>query len=358
MNGTDRFTIGQKKVGTGQPVYFIADIASSHDGELSRAVDLIYLAAEAGADCAKFQHFLAKDIVSDVGFVALGQQGSHQAAWKQSVFEVFEKYQTPRNWTTELVAACKKAGVDYMTTPYDAEALALMDPFVGAYKIGSGDIACTDFLADVARRKKPVFLATGAATITDVKRSVSAILAHTNQICLMQCNTNYTGELNNFNYINLKVLQTYAKLFPEMILGLSDHTPGHATTLGAVALGAKAVEKHFTDDNTRDGPDHGFSMNPASWREMVERTRELERALGDGIKRVEGNEQQAAIVQRRALRLTTDLPAGHLLCAADIEALRPKPVGAIEPWQQSQMIGRTLPRAFKKGEALMDKDFP
>ena len=103
----------------------------------------------------------------------------------------------------------------------------------------------------------------------------------------MQCNTNYTASLDNFKYIQLNVLKAYRLHYPELILGLSDHTPGHTTVLGAVAFGARMIEKHFTDDTTRDGPDHAFSMNPHTWREMVCRTRELEYALGNGIKRVE-----------------------------------------------------------------------
>ncbi len=340
-----------------KPVYFIADIASSHDGELARAVDLIHLAAEAGADCAKFQHFLAKDIVSDAGFAALGRQSAHQANWEQSVYEVFERYQTPRDWTDTLVKACADAGVDYMTTPYDLAALALMDPFVPAYKIGSGDISWPHFIGQVAARGKPVFLATGASDMDDVRRAVDAVLAHTGQICLMQCNTNYTGDLENFDYVNLNVLRTFAGEYPGMVLGLSDHTPGHAAVLGAVALGARAVEKHFTDDNNRVGPDHGFSMNPASWAQMVARTRELERALGDGQKRIEKNEREASIVQRRCLRVKTDLPKGHVLRADDLQALRPCPKNAVEPYHAKRVIGRALGVAKTSGAALEWDDF-
>ena len=105
-------------------------------------------------------------------------------------------------------------------------------------------------------------------------------------MALLQCNTNYTASLENFKYINLKVLEQYKNKFPNLILGLSDHTPGHATVLGSVALGGRIVEKHFTDDNNRDGPDHLFSMNPETWKEMVDRTRELEESLGKKIRKL------------------------------------------------------------------------
>ena len=356
MKWTSSLTIGSREVGLDQPTYFIADIASSHDGDIERAKALIWLSKEAGADCAKFQHFLAKDIVSDAGFKALGGQMAHQSGWKQSVYEVFEQYQTPRDWTETLVAECAKAGVDYMTTPYDLAAVKLMDPHLKAFKIGSGDIAWLELIKAAADRGKPVFISTGAADMDDAIRAVEAALEVNPAVCVMQCNTNYTGSLENFGFVNLNVLRAYALKWPGMVLGFSDHTPGHSAVLGAVTLGARAVEKHFTDDNSRDGPDHPFSMNPKTWREMVDSTRELELALGDGVKRVEMNEVDSAIVQRRALRLTSDLPFGHFLNASDVEVLRPKPDGALEPCDIDLALGKVLTRAKKRGEALFWND--
>lgn len=348
--------VGTREIALDQPTYFIADLASSHDGEIARAKDLIWQAKEAGADCAKFQHFLAKDIVSDAGFKALGGQVAHQASWKKSVYDVFAQYETPRDWTPVLAEEAAKAGIDFMSTPYDLAAIDLLDPYMKAFKIGSGDIGWTQFIQAVAGRDKPIFIATGAADMADTERAVEATLQITRKICLMQCNTNYTGSLENFGYVNLNVLKSFAVKYPGMVLGLSDHTPGHAVVLGAVTLGARAVEKHFTDDNSREGPDHAFSMNPVSWRDMVDRTRELELALGDGVKRVEGNEAQSRIVQRRALRLKRDLPTGHVLTADDMEALRPCPTGAVEPWASSQIVGKSLAKPLASGAAVLWSD--
>jgi sialic acid synthase SpsE len=348
------FFVKQRKVARGEPTYFIADIASSHDGDLQRAHDLIWRAAEAGADCAKFQHFLAKDIVSDQGFRALGGQQAHQAGWSKSVYDVFEACETPRDWTAALVETCAKAGIDYMTTPYDSAAIAMMRPFVSAWKIGSGDMTWPAFISEVAAEGLPLFLATGASDLEETKVAVEAALRVNPSLCLMQCNTNYTGSLENFRAVNLNVLRAFADLWPDMPLGLSDHTPGHAAVLGAVALGACAVEKHFTDDNTREGPDHAFSMNPVTWRDMVDRTRELEMALGDGIKRVEENEFSSRVVQRRALRLTRDLPAGHVVAQSDVEALRPCPVDALTPADIDKVLGHALAGPMAKGAYLSE----
>lgn len=348
--------IGSREVSIAAPTYFIADIAANHDGELSRAKDLIHRAREAGADAVKFQHFKAEKIVSDRGFRELGAQQGHQASWKQSVFEIYRRYECNRDWTLELAETARQAGIDFMTTPYDQEAVELLDPYVPAYKIGSGDITWTDFLAQIAARDKPVILATGAASMSDVERAVDAVLARSRRLALLQCNTNYTGSLENYRHVNLRVLSSYALHYPGMVLGLSDHTPGHAAVLGAIALGARIVEKHFTDDTTRVGPDHAFSMTAATWREMVDRGRELEAALGDGVKRIEANERETVVLQRRCLRLARNLASGSILAVDDLEALRPAATGAVEPYRQAEAIGLRLVKAKQAGDALYPSD--
>ena len=145
-------------------------------------------------------------------------------------------------------------------------------------------------------------------------------------------------------------------MYPSLVLGLSDHTPGHSTVLGAVALGARMIEKHLTDDNDRDGPDHKFSMNGDTWRDMVDRTRELENALGDGIKRVEDNEKETVILQRRAVYCGKNLTAGHIITNDDLVVLRPCPEDGILPVYRSQIIGKCLIRDVREGERLEWKD--
>jgi len=352
LNSPDPIRIAGRVLALDAPTYFIADIAANHDGDLERAKALIWAAKEAGAECAKFQHFKAEKIVSDRGFKALGAQLGHQAKWDKPVFDVYRAYELNREWNEELAATAREAGIHFMTTPYDEDAVASVDALVPAWKIGSGDITWVEFIRQVAGTGKPLLLATGASTLSDVDRAVRATLAVNRQLVLMQCNTNYTGSLENFRHINLNVLKTYATRYPRVLLGLSDHSPGHATVLGAVTLGARAVEKHFTDDNARVGPDHGFAMNPATWREMVDRTRELEAALGDGIKRVEANEVQTAVLQQRCLRARRDLAPGTVLTMDDLEPLRPAPAGAARPYELSALLGRRLREARPFGEAL------
>lgn len=343
-------------IGEHHPTYFIADIAANHDGDLERAKDLIFKAAEAGADAAKFQHFQAKTIVSDTGFKNLGGQQSHQAKWKKSVFEVYQDASVPLMWTQALQETCTKAGITFFTSPYDKALVDHIDPYVPAFKIGSGDITWLEIIEHIASKQKPYIIASGASSMDEVDRAVQAALKINSQLALLQCNTNYTASLENFKYIQLNVLKCYRAMYPQMVLGLSDHTLGHTTVLGAVALGARMIEKHFTDDTSRDGPDHGFSMSPKAWRDMVDATRELENAMGNGIKRVEENEKQTAVLQRRSVRVTADLAAGTCLMPEHLTVLRPCPQGAISAADLSLVAGKVLQREVRQGEHLQWKD--
>jgi sialic acid synthase SpsE len=347
-----KLNIGKRWIGDEEPTYFVADISANHDGNLERAKLLIHLAAEAGADAAKFQSFRAPKIVSDYGFKMLGEKISHQAKWGKSVYQVYQEATLPWEWTEILKAECDKFKIDFFSTPYDFEAVEMLDPFVSIFKIGSGDINWPEMLIKIASSNKPILLACGASEIGDVQNAVKIIESVNPQLGLMQCNTNYTASAENFKYINLNVLKTFKLMFPELVLGLSDHTLGHTTVLGAVALGARVIEKHFTDDNTRQGPDHPFSMTPIMWREMVNRTRELEYALGSSIKQVEENEKQTVIVQRRCVRAAHDLKAGTILTREMVDLLRPAPVDSIFPYDIEKVISKKLTCKVYAGDYL------
>ena len=344
--------IEEKMIGAGHPTYFISDIAANHDGDLERAKDLIYLCAEAGADAAKFQHFTASTIVSNQGFRSLDGQKSHQSKWKKSVFDVYQDASINQDWTFALKETCDKAGITFLTSPYSYELVDKVDNFLSAYKIGSGDITWLGIVDYIASKNKPVLLATGASTLDEVDIAMSTLLNRTDDIVLMQCNTNYTASLENFKYINLNVLKEYSRRYPNVILGLSDHTPGHATVLGAVALGARVIEKHFTNDTTREGPDHKFSMNFNTWKDMVDRTRELENALGLGAKKVEDNEKETVVLQRRAIRAKRFLTAGDMIHKDDLEFLRPCPKDALPPYELDRVLSKELVEDVKAGDYI------
>jgi sialic acid synthase SpsE len=181
---------------------------------------------------------------------------------------------------------------------------------------------------------------------------VHAILSLTPELVLMQCNTNYTASPENYDHIHLNVLKTYAVMFPQVVLGLSDHTHGNATVLGAVALGARVIERHFTDDNGRDGPDHKFALDPSDWAHMVQETRQLERALGSADKFIAGNEQETKVVQRRCLRAARDIGAGEMLTREMIDVLRPATPGAIKPNELQAVLGTRALKTITSGAEL------
>lgn len=347
------FKIGKLTIGQKGPLCFIADIAANHDGDLNRAYKLIELAKESGAHVAKFQNFQAAKIVSKEGFSSLGGKFSHQASWKKSVYETYEDASVPADWTAKLKEKCEEVGIEYLTSPYDFESIDQVNPYVDAYKIGSGDITWLEIIDYLAKKKKPLLLATGASSLEDVERAMSLIQPQTRDIVLMQCNTNYTASLENFKFINLNVLKKYHELYPDVVLGLSDHTHGHASVLGAIALGARVFEKHFTDDNLREGPDHKFAMNPATWREMVDRSNELFAALGSGEKIVEENEQESVKLQRRAIRAAKDLVSGQTVNASDLDFLRPIPEDGLAPYMVEKVLNKKLKTNIKKGDCVL-----
>jgi N-acetylneuraminate synthase len=345
-------TIGNRTIGLNHPTYFIADIAANHDGDLERAKLLIRLAKEAGADAAKFQNFDAPRIVSDYGFAHMNSQVSHQASWRKSVVEVYRAASIPFEWTMTLMEECQEAGIDYFSSPYDFNAIDFLDSYVPVYKAGSGEIDWIEALERMAGKGKPFFIATGASTIGEVQKAVHAILKINRQLVLMQCNTNYTASPNNYDHLHINVLKTYATMFPDVILGLSDHTHAVAPVLGAVTLGARVIERHFTDSNDREGPDHKFALDPAKWARMVDETRLLERALGSSDKFIADNEKDTSVVQRRCLRASRDIQAGEVFTRDMIDVLRPATVGAIKPDQIETVLGTKALHDFKYGQEL------
>jgi sialic acid synthase SpsE len=345
-----------RKVGQQHPTYFIADIAANHDGDLKRAIELIRLAKQAGADAAKFQNFRAPKIVSDYGFKSLGEQLSHQAKWKKSVFEVYEDASIPFEWTPTLKEACDEFDIHYLSSPYDYEAIDMLDPYVPAYKTGSSLISWPQAVVRMAQYGKPIMIATGDSDMADVERVMDMVLPVNKQIVLMQCNTNYTANEGNYDHLHLNVLETYARKWPDVILGLSDHTQSPAPVVGAVALGARVIERHFTDGNDREGPDHKFALNPENWARMVQEVRILERALGSSEKFVAENEKDTYIVQRHCLRPARDVKAGETFTEDMLEVLRPATPGALMAWDIPQVLGKKAAADLPYGKDLRWSD--
>ena len=348
--------INGRLIGENYQTYFIADIAANHDGDLERAKLLIDLAKESGADAVKFQHHDCQKYVSDQGFKSLGSKQSHQASWKKSIYQIYKDAEVPLTWTKVLYDYCRLVGIDFFSTPYDLDMVDHLDPYVPAYKIGSGDINWFAMLDKIASKGKPVIFSTGAATIGEVQDAVEILSAKNKDLVILQCNTNYTGLEGNFDHIHLNVLKTYQRMYPDLVTGLSDHTPGDVTVLGAVALGARVVEKHFTDDTTRDGPDHPFSMDPTTWRVMANRVRILERSLGSTQKFVQDNESETIILQRRAIRLADSVATGETINIENLRFQRPCLEDALSINDVEKILGKKSRRFLLAGEHIKISD--
>ncbi|OGZ62608.1 MAG: flagellar biosynthesis protein FlgA [Candidatus Staskawiczbacteria bacterium RIFCSPHIGHO2_02_FULL_34_10] len=339
--------IGARLVGEGQPVFFIADIGANFDNDINKAKELALAAKEAGVDCVKIQSFLSEKIVSGPSFAKMQLKGVH-GTWGKPIDQVFKEAEFPRAWHKELMEYCKSIGIIFSSAPYDFEAVDLLDSLgVDFFKIGSGDIAWLEILEYIAKKGKPVILATGDSTLAEVDEAVRTIeKTGNNQLVLLQCITNYPSKIES---ANINVLKNYQTAF-NVITGYSDHSPGDIVVLGSVALGGKVIEKHLTLSKQGDGPDHPHSMEPEEFKQLIQKTRLLEKALGDTKKEVVGEEQETVIVQRRSLHVKRDIKKGEIISLEDIIELRPA-VGIL-PKHKNIVAGRKAKSDMLKYEAI------
>jgi N-acetylneuraminate synthase len=232
----------------------------------------------------------------------------------------------------------------------------MLDPYVPAYKAGSGLISWPQAIVHMAQFGKPILIATGDSEMSDVERVMDLVMPVNKQIVLMQCNTNYTASESNYDHLHISVLKTFAQKWPNVILGLSDHTQSAAPVVGSVALGARVIERHFTDSNDREGPDHKFALNPENWAHMVNEVRILERALGSTEKHVAENEKDTYIVQRHCLRVSRNVKAGETFSEDMLEVLRPATPGALMAWDIPQVLGKKAVTDLPYGKDLRWSD--
>ncbi len=344
--------LGSKTIAVHLPSYFIAEIGANFDGNIEKAKRLALAAKEAGADAAKFQSFLASKIVSDKGFSQMRLQGVH-STWGRPVKEVFQDAEFPRAWHKELYEYCNKIGIAFSSSPYDREAVDLLDDLgVDFIKIGSGDITWHEQLEYIAKKMKPLILATGASTLAEIDEALRIIRGAGNtNVILLQCITNYPSKIES---ANINVLKSYQTAFDGIITGYSDHSPGSVVVLGSVALGGRVFEKHFTLDKKAAGPDHPHSMEPHEFKKMIDDVRLLEAAMGNSVKNVVEEEAETVIVQRRSLYAAQDIPSGTLLDLSNIVELRP--ALGILPKYKKDVIGKKLKRTLAAGEPITWND--
>lgn len=326
----------------------MAEIGSNHDGSLTQAKKLVGLAKKAGADAIKFQTFLAAKIVSKEGFASLGRKLSFQACWKKSVYATYKAAEFPRNWHREIADYCREKEIDFFSSPYDKEGVDLLNEIgVSAFKIGSGDINFLSLVEYIASKGKPVIVGTGASRMEEIREAVSIIRSAGNKnIVLLQCITAYPTPLEQ---ANIRAMLTLRNAF-RLPVGYSDHSLGILVPLGAVALGACMIEKHFTLDNTRPGPDHPFALDVPRFTQMAEKIRLMEKALGSCIKEPVPAERETIILQRRSIYARENIAKGIQITKNMLSILRPEQ--EIKPKHFPLLLGRKTRVNIKRGSPL------
>jgi N,N'-diacetyllegionaminate synthase len=310
--------IGSRRLGAGEPVFIIAEAGVNHDGEVDKALALIDAAAQAGADCVKFQTFRAERLVLSSTRKADYQR--RNTGTDESQLEMLRRLELPADCLPVLMQRCREKGIHFLSTPYDIEdARMLASLGVEALKLASIHIAEPAFLEAVAGLELPLIVSTGMATLAEVDAGMRALRdAGSTDVVLLQCTTDYPAAVED---ANLRAMVSMGSIFDTPV-GYSDHIPGNVACIAAVALGACVVEKHMTLDPAAPGPDHAASLDPLAMARLVADLRQTEALLGHAWKRPSPAELGNVPVMRRRLVARRRLEAGEPLVADTIAFMR------------------------------------
>lgn len=339
-------TIGERAVGPGLPCLVIAEAGVNHNGSVEMALRLVEAAHNAGADIVKFQTFRSEEVVSPVAPKADYQVET--TGGSESQLDMIKKLELPAEAFGKIERHCRENGIVFLSTPFDFGSADLLEQLgVVAFKVPSGEITNLPFLAYLARKGKPLIISTGMSDLDEVATAVDLVRSEGNaRVVLLHCVSNYPAAPAS---VNLRAMKTLEDRF-QVPVGYSDHTEGVAIPLGAVALGACAIEKHFTLDRNLPGPDHRASLEPGELAAMVRGIRSVQQALGDGVKRPVAEELSTAAVARRSLVAAHDIPAGTVLTQAMVVIRRPG--NGLPPSELSRVLGRRVSQDVAAGELL------
>lgn len=342
--------IGHRAIGPGHPCFVIAEAGVNHDGDIARAHALVDAAADAGADAVKFQTFDPKKLASQRAPMAAYQEAN--TGVRESQLAMLEKLTLPRSAHAELVRHAADRGILFLSTPFDEGSADFLEALgLPAFKIPSGEITNLPFLEHVARKGRPMLVSTGMAEMVEIARALDALDATTPDlpVAVFQCVTSYPAAIEDSN---LRAIDTIRAAFG-VPAGLSDHTEGIAVAMGSVTAGAAMIEKHFTVDRSLPGPDHKASLEPDELAAMIRGIRQIEAALGDGIKRPRPAELPLRDAARKSLYAARALEAGSVLVREDLIALRPGT--GISPAELGRLVGRRLVSSLEEGELLEER---
>lgn len=326
-------------------VFIIAEAGVNHNGSLKLAKKMVDEAKKAGADAIKFQTFKAEKLVSDIAPKAEYQK--RLTGEQESQLDMLKKLELSFEEFSELNEYCSRQKIMFLSTPFDEESLIFLDTVIKMplIKIPSGEITNRPLLEQIRECHKPVILSTGMCTLEEIQDAVD-VLGDETKISILHCTTDYPAA---FDTLNLKVIPFFQEKFRKEI-GYSDHSKGIEASIAAVALGACIIEKHFTLDRKMKGPDHKASLEPNELQKMIEAIRNIEMALGNGIKHPMEKEMENAKVARKSIVASTKIFKGEVFDEKKLAVKRPGT--GISPMRWYDVIGQTAKRNFEKDEMI------
>jgi N,N'-diacetyllegionaminate synthase len=327
--------------------FIIAEAGVNHNGDLQKALQMCGVAQDAGCDAIKFQTFRSEAVVTASAGKADYQQTTTGAG---SQLEMIRALELPWSGFVALESECRRLGITFLSTAFDRDSLSGLDALgVPLHKIPSGEITNLPFLRQLGSYGKPTLLSTGMSTLGEIESALAVLeLAGTprERVTVLHCNTEYPTPMVD---VNLRAMLTIRDAF-SVAVGYSDHTAGVEVAVAAVALGATVIEKHFTLDRGLPGPDHQASLEPNELKAMVCAIRNIERALGDGIKRPSRSESRNKVVARRSLVSARAIAAGEVFSEANLAVKRPGT--GLSPMRWDEVLGRKAPRDFASDELI------
>lgn len=333
-------------------VLIIAEAGVNHNGSLDRAKELVEVAAASGVDIIKFQTFRTEKLVSAKARKAEYQQKND--GHTNSQYDMLKKLELSREDHYELIEHCRKHHIRFFSTAFDEDSIDFLASLnLGLWKIPSGEITNLPYLQKIGQYNQPVIISTGMCTMEEIKEAVTVLVTsgtERTQITILHCNTEYPTPMQD---VNLKAMLTIQRDM-NLPVGYSDHTLGIEIPVAAVALGATIIEKHFTLDRTLPGPDHLASLEPKELGQMVRAIRNIELAMGEGVKTPSDSEQKNIIIARKSIHIKNDLPAETILQKVHLEMKRPG--DGISPMKMGTVIGRKIKYALHADHKLDEND--
>ena len=329
-----------------EKVYIIAEAGDNHNGDFNTALKLVDVAKRAGADCVKFQTFVTEEIISK--YAEMAEYQKKNTGKEESQFEMVKRLELSFDEFRKIKEYCDRVGIQFLSTPFDLKSVDFLNELgVPFFKIPSGEITNYPYLIKIAHTGKPVVMSTGMCEPDEILAAINVLEKNgSGEITLLHCNTEYPTPLKD---VNLYAMRTMKKMFGKKV-GYSDHTKGIEVPVAAVALGACVIEKHFTLDKNMPGPDHKASLEPDELGRMVKNIRNIEIALGDGVKRVSESERKNIAIARKIIVARRNIQEGEILTEENLAVKRPGT--GINPMQWMEVLGTRAVRDFKEDELI------